>query len=141
MSTMENSVRLIGHVGQDPEIHIFPSGDKKANINLATNRVYQDAKGELIKETHWHKVVVLGKAAKVVEDFVKRGNLIGGQGRLTNRSYDASHGTKRYIAAVICLELLRLNTAGSSLPNPFDPEVGLESNECFRSRSLVPGGS
>lgn len=128
MSTMENSVRLIGHVGQDPEIHIFPSGDKKANINLATNRVYQDAKGELIKETHWHKVVVLGKAAKVVEDFVKKGNRIGVEGRLSNRSYDASDGTKRYITEVICFEILLLNTTGSSVPNPFEAEVGLESN-------------
>ena len=127
MRTIENSVRLIGHVGVDPEIHTFTSGEKKANISLATHRVYQDAKGELVKETHWHKVVVLGKAIKMVEDFVRKGNQIGVEGRLSNRSYDAPDGSKRYITEVICFDVLLLNNSGSSVPNPFEAEVEVDS--------------
>ena len=37
---MKNSVQLIGHVGQEPEIKNLEGGKKLANISIATNEVY-----------------------------------------------------------------------------------------------------
>ena len=127
MNRIENSVRLIGHVGADPEIKILGSGEKWAKFSIATNRVYQDPKGELIKETTWHKIVVFGKTVKIVEDFVTKGKQVGIEGRLSNRSYDAPDGSKRYITEVVCYDLLLLGSLGTSVPNPFETEVEVEA--------------
>ena len=37
---MKNSVQLIGHVGQEPEIKNIEGGKKLTNISTATNEVY-----------------------------------------------------------------------------------------------------
>ena len=127
MNRMENSVRLIGHVGADPEIKTLPSGEKMAKFNIATRRLYQDPKGELIKETTWHRIVVYGKNVKVVEDYVIKGKRVGIEGRLSNRSYDAQDGSKRYITEIICSDVLLLGSSGTPVPNPFESEVEVDT--------------
>lgn len=123
MNTVQNSVRLIGRLGADPEIKPLPSGEKMAKFNLATDRVYLDSKGETIKETHWHKIVVFGNRVKVVEDFLAKGKLVGIEGRLANRSYDAPDGSKKYITEIVCQDLMLLSPSGNLVPNPFESEV------------------
>ena len=128
MNTIQNSVRLIGHVGGDPEIKELPSGEKMAKFNIATNRVFQDAKGELVKETSWHRIVFFGRNVKVIEDYVTKGKQVGIEGRLATRSYDAPDGTKRYITEVICNDVMLLTPLGASVPNPFESEVEADTN-------------
>ena len=41
-----NKVLLIGNVGKDPEIKTLASGNKVANITLATSERYKDRNGE-----------------------------------------------------------------------------------------------
>lgn len=108
MSTLRNKVQLIGHVGNDPEIITFDSKKKKASFSLATNETYKTAKGEKVKETQWHNIVVWGKTADIVENYVAKGKEIGIEGKLTSRSYDSKEGEKRYITEVVCNELLLL---------------------------------
>jgi single-strand DNA-binding protein len=43
-----NKVILVGNLGQDPEIRVFPSGDSVANITIATSETWKDKNtGEL----------------------------------------------------------------------------------------------
>lgn len=46
MSTLRNTVQLIGHVGNDPEIVNLESGKKLAKFSIATNENYKNSKGE-----------------------------------------------------------------------------------------------
>jgi len=43
---------------------------------------------------------------KVVEGYVKKGQEIAVEGKLTNRSYDTKEGEKRYITEIMVNELL-----------------------------------
>lgn len=108
MSTLRNTVQLIGHVGQEPEIVNLESGKKLAKFSIATNEFRKNAKGEKTTETQWHNIVVWGKTADIVEKFVVKGKEIGVEGRLNNRSYEAKDGSKRYFTEIICSELLLL---------------------------------
>lgn len=108
MSTLRNTVQLIGHVGQEPEIVNLESGKKLAKFSIATNEYHKNAKGERVTETQWHNIVVWGKTADIVEKFVVKGKEIGVEGRLNNRSYEAKDGSKRYFTEIICNELLLL---------------------------------
>ncbi|PTX45233.1 single-strand binding protein [Christiangramia gaetbulicola] len=108
MSTLRNTVQLIGHVGNDPEIVNLESGKKLAKFSVATNESYKNAKGEKITDTQWHNIVAWGKTAELIENYVPKGKEIGIEGKLTSRSYEDKEGVKRYITEVICNEVLLL---------------------------------
>ncbi|SDR75869.1 single-strand binding protein [Gillisia sp. Hel1_33_143] len=108
MSTLRNTVQLIGYVGNDPEIVNLESGKKLAKFSIATNESYKNAKGEKITDTQWHNVVAWGKTAELIENYVPKGKEVGIEGKLTSRSYEDKEGVKRYITEVVCNELLLL---------------------------------
>ncbi|MGA8853471.1 MAG: single-stranded DNA-binding protein [Christiangramia sp.] len=108
MSTLRNTVQLIGHVGNEPEIVNLESGKKLAKFSVATNESYKNAKGEKITDTQWHNIVAWGKTAELVENYVPKGKEIGIEGKLTSRSYEDKDGNKRYVTEVVCNELLLL---------------------------------
>lgn len=106
MSTLRNTVQLIGHVGNTPEIVNLESGKKLAKFSIATNENYKNNKGEKITDTQWHNIVAWGKTAELIENYVIKGKEIGIEGKLTSRSYDDKDGQKRYFTEVICNEVL-----------------------------------
>jgi len=106
MNNLRNHVQLMGRLGQDPEVINLDSGKKLAKFSLATNENYTNAKGEKVENTHWHRVVVWGKTAEVVENYVTKGREIIVGGKLTNRSYETKEGNKRYITEVVCNNLV-----------------------------------
>lgn len=108
MNALRNKVQLIGHVGQEPEIKTFEGGKKLANITLATNESYTNAKGEKVEQTEWHRLAAWGKTADLIENYVIKGKEIAIEGKLTHRSYDDKDGVKRYITEVVISELLLL---------------------------------
>ncbi len=108
MNALRNKVQLIGHVGQEPEIKTFEGGKKLANITLATNESYTNAKGEKVESTEWHRLTAWGKTADLIENYVIKGKEIAIEGKLTHRSYDDKDGVKRFITEVVISELLLL---------------------------------
>ena len=106
---MKNSVQLIGHVGQEPEIKTLETGRKLANITIATNEVYYKENGDKVEKTEWHRVTAWGKTAEIIEKYVTKGKEIAVEGKLTHRSYDDKDGNKRYITEVVANEILLLS--------------------------------
>ena len=88
-----NKVLLIGNVGAEPQIKTFASGNKVAQITLATSERYKDRNGEQKEETEWHSVQAFGKLADVVERFVHKGSLLYLDGKIRTRSYEADGRT------------------------------------------------
>ena len=119
MNTLRNSVRLYGNVGKEPEVKTFENGNKVATFSLATSEKHKDQKGNLVEETTWHNLVVWGKSVETIEKYVNKGDKLIIEGRLTNRSYEAKDGTKKYITEIVVNEFL---LAGS--PKGKTAEVG-----------------
>jgi len=109
MNALRNSVRLIGHLGEDPKVRKLDSGKTVANFTIATNEIYRDSSGEKQSETTWHKLVAWGKQAEIIENYVKKGSEIAVEGKLTNRSYDDKNGEKHYISEVMVGSVLLLD--------------------------------
>ena len=105
---MKNTVQLIGHVGQDPEVKSLEGGKKLANISIATNEVYYKENGDKVEKTEWHRVTAWGKTAEIIEKYVTKGKEIAVEGKLTHRSYDDKDGVKRFITEVVANEVLLL---------------------------------
>jgi single-strand DNA-binding protein len=107
---MKNRVQLIGHVGQEPEIKNLESG-KLANLSIATNENYTNAKGEKIEQTEWHRITAWGKTAEIIEKYVSKGKEIAIEGKLSHRNYEDKDGIKRYVTEIVATEILLLGSA------------------------------
>lgn len=104
MSTIRNSVRLIGNLGANPEIRELSEGKKVARLSLATNETYKDAKGNKVTQTQWHHLVAWGRTADFAEKYLTKGSQVAIDGKLTNRSWEDNEGVKHYITEVIVNE-------------------------------------
>ncbi len=116
MFNISNSVRLIGRLGQDPEIKTLENGRKMARFSLATNERYKKANGEVAENTDWHNLVAWGPKAEFAEKHLHKGREISVEGKLTSRSYVGKDGVKKYITEVVLNEIkLFSETAASAL--------------------------
>jgi len=106
MNTLRNSVKLIGRLGQDPEVKTLDKGNKFAKFSLATSDSYTAKDGSKQEQTQWHNIVVWGNLAVVCEKYLKKGKEIAIDGRLTYRNYEDKNGTKHFISEIIANELL-----------------------------------
>ncbi|HBY75025.1 MAG: single-stranded DNA-binding protein [Candidatus Woesearchaeota archaeon] len=71
-----NKVQLIGNLTADPEVRQTPNGQYVANFSMATNRVWKDSAGMKQEQVEFHNIVVWGKLAEIVEQYVKKGKKI-----------------------------------------------------------------
>lgn len=108
MTTLKNSVQLIGRLGSDPELRTFESGKKMTSFSLATNETYYNAQGDKVTDTQWHNIVAWEKKAELVTDYLKKGSEIAVQGKLVNRKYEKDGATK-YITEINLNEMLMLD--------------------------------
>lgn len=110
MSAIKNNVRLIGNLGNTPEVRTTESGKKLAKFSLATNETYRNAAGDKVTETQWHNVIAWGRSAGVIEKYLDKGSEVVIEGRLIYRNYTDKNGVKKYITEVQVNELLMLGS-------------------------------
>ena len=108
MTTLRNSVRLVGNLGMDPEVKTFDTNKKLARLSIATNDSYKNDKGERVTDTQWHNLVFWGAQAKLAEDFLKKGDEVAIEGKISNRSYVDKDGVKRYTNEIVVNEFLKI---------------------------------
>ncbi len=111
MKSINNSVNLIGNLGQDIQLINFNSGSKKITTSLATTEYYKNDKGELVKNTSWHTVVAWGKNAELMARSLEKGCKVAIQGMLNYRSYEDKNGHKRTITEVLVNDFLKVGAA------------------------------
>ena len=100
-TSMQNSVRLTGFLGNDPEIVKFGDNKSLARVSLATSDYYKNKNGDWITETQWHNLVMWGKQAEIAERQLMKGQEISIEGKLVNRSYEDKNGVLRYVSEVV----------------------------------------
>ena len=108
MTTLRNSVRLVGNLGMDPEVKTFDTNKKLARLSIATHDSYKNDKGEKIEDTQWHNLIFWGAQAKLAEDFLKKGDEVAIEGKISNRSYVDKDGIKRYTNEIVVNEFLKI---------------------------------
>jgi len=110
---MINKVILLGNVGKDPEVKYFDNESSVANFSLATSETYTNKNGEKVTNTEWHNVQAWRGLAKVVEKYVRKGDLIYIEGRIKTRSYDDKDGNKKYVTEILADEMKMLGSRGN----------------------------
>jgi single-strand DNA-binding protein len=113
-----NMVFLMGNLTRDPELRYTPNGQAVTNFTIATNRVWKDAEGEQKDSAEFTDVVVWGKIAENVANYLKKGRRAHIIGRLQTRSWEAQDGSKKYKTEVIANDVTFLDRKDSG--NDFD---------------------
>lgn len=101
MSGSMNKVILVGNLGRDPEIRATQSGDKVANLNIATSESYRDRDGNRQTKTEWHRVVMFGKLAEIAEKYLNKGSKILVEGKLQTRKWQDAQGNDKYTTEIV----------------------------------------
>jgi len=97
-----NKALIIGNLTRDPELKSLPSGVKVCSFSLATNRVWKDKNGARQESTDFHNVVVFGRAAETVAQYMKKGSSMLVEGRIQTRSWeDKNSGEKKYRTEIV----------------------------------------
>ena len=95
-----NKAILFGNLTRDPELRALPSGMNVCNFSIATNRVYKDKDGKKQEQTDFHNVVVFGRQADTVNQYLKKGSSAYVEGRMQTRSWE-QNGEKKYRTEVV----------------------------------------
>src|SRR5258708_11967893 len=139
MAGSVNKVILIGNLGADPEIRTLNSGDRMANLRIATSESWRDrGTGEKREKTEWHRVVVFNEnIVKVCEQYLHKGSKVYVEGAIQTRKWTDQQNQERYSTEIVLqkfrgeLTLLHGRSA--------DGEVG-EGGGCSGGSSCGPRG-
>ncbi|WP_337189167.1 single-stranded DNA-binding protein [Phenylobacterium sp.] len=103
MAGSVNKVILIGNLGADPEIRSLNSGDRVANLRIATSETWRDRmSGERKEKTEWHRVVVFNEnIVKVCENYLRKGAKVYIEGSLQTRKWQDQSGQEKFSTEVV----------------------------------------
>ena len=71
---------LVGRLTRDPELRYTPNGVAVANFTVAVNRTFINQQGE--READFINCVVWRRQAENVANYLKKGSLVGVDGRI-----------------------------------------------------------
>ena len=92
-----NKVILVGNLGRDAELRYTPGGAPVATLNLATTEVWNDkTSGQKQEKTEWHRIVLWGKSAESLSEYLTKGKQIFVEGRLQTRKWQDKDGHDKY---------------------------------------------
>jgi len=103
MSGSVNKVILVGNLGRDPEIRTLNSGDRVANLSVATSETWRDRNsGERRERTEWHRVVIFNdNLVKVAENYLRKGSKVYIEGALQTRKFQDQSGQEKFSTEVV----------------------------------------
>lgn len=90
-----NQATILGRVGRDAE-HTTHGETDFLKFSVATSK---KIKGE--ETTTWHNVVIIGKLAGAIKNFVRKGKEIYVSGEINNRTYEKDGQTKYFSEIVV----------------------------------------
>ena len=103
MAGSVNKVILVGNLGADPEIRSLGSGDRVANLRVATSETWRDrTSGERKEKTEWHRVVIFNEnLVKVAENYLRKGSKVYLEGSIQTRKWADQSGVEKFSTEVV----------------------------------------
>src|ERR1700751_6237386 len=91
-----NKVILVGNLGRDAELRYTPGGAAVATLNMAATEVWNDKAGQRQEKTEWHRIVLWGKSAEALSEYLTKGKQIYVEGRLQTRKWQDKDGNDKH---------------------------------------------
>lgn len=95
---MINRAILVGRITKDIDLKKTPNGTSVVQFTLAVNRKIK-AQGQ--PDADFINCISWNKVADLMKQYLRKGSLIGLEGRIQTRSYDDRDGRKIYVTEVV----------------------------------------
>lgn len=109
---MLNRVVLVGRLTKDPDLRYTPNGVAVANFTVAVNRPFSNQQGN--READFINCVIWRRQAENLANYMKKGSMVGVDGRIQTRSFDGQDGKRVFITEVVAESVQFLESKGSS---------------------------
>ena len=97
---MINKVILVGRITKDPELRKTSSGISTVSFTLACNRRFSNSQGG--QDADFINCVAWRQSADFMANYVKKGSLLGVEGRIQTRNYKDQNDRTVYVTEVVC---------------------------------------
>lgn len=97
---MINKVILVGRITRDPELRKTSSGISTVSFTLACNRRFSNSQGG--QDTDFINCVAWRQSADFMANYVRKGALLGVEGRIQTRNYKDQSDRTVYVTEVVC---------------------------------------
>jgi single-strand DNA-binding protein len=87
-----NKAILVGNLGRDAEMRFTSGGTPVATVSLATTEKFTDKEGQKREDTQWHRIVIWGKTAQSLHEYLTKGKQIYVEGRIQTREWTDKEG-------------------------------------------------
>ena len=108
---MINRVVLVGRLTRDPELRYTTNNIANLRFTVAVNRQFTNQNGE--RQADFINCVAWRAQAENMARFLKKGSLIGVEGRIETGSYQGQDGQMRYTTDVIADSVQFLEPRGT----------------------------
>ena len=96
-----NKVIIVGNLGRDAEVRRTPGGTAVSTISVATTESWTDkSSGERQERTEWHRIVIWGKTAESLEQYLLKGRQVYVEGKLQTRKWQDRDGNDKYTTEI-----------------------------------------
>ena len=126
-----NKAVLTGRLANDPKSRTTQSGIQSCSFRLAVQRKHANTQG--VKEADFLNIVCWRQLAEICSKFLAKGRMVGIEGSIQTRSYDAQDGTKRYVTEIIAdsVEFLSSKEQQQAAPATAEGDVVSQAQETF----------
>src|SRR3954464_14491963 len=96
-----NKVILVGNLGRDAELRYTPGGAPVATLTRGAAEVWNGkTSGQKQEKTEWHRIVLWGKSAESLSEYLTKGKQIYIEGRLQTRKWQDKDGNDKYTTEI-----------------------------------------
>ncbi len=133
---MINRVVLVGRLTRDPELRRTGAGNSVCSFTVAVDNRMKNPDGT--KSASFIPCVVFQQSADNMVRFLKKGALVGVEGRLNQRSYQRQDGSKANVLEVLCdsVQFLEPKGDGQMVETPIFDDQPVESADSKNLDSL-----
>jgi single-strand DNA-binding protein len=144
MAGSVNKVILIGNLGRDPEVRAGTSGNKVANVTVATSENWNNKQtGQREERTEWHRLVMFNTTAEIAEKYLKKGSKIYAEGKLQTRKWTDKDNQERYTTEIVVDNFTMLDRKDDSAGggNNYGTEYNQTGSSAARDTAVKAVGS
>jgi single-strand DNA-binding protein len=107
-----NKAILVGNLGRDAEMRFTAGGTAVSTVSLATTEKFTDKEGQKREDTQWHRIVIWGKTAESLQDYLTKGKQIYVEGRIQTREWTDKEGKQNKTTEIRADRIVLLGGGG-----------------------------
>lgn len=112
-----NKVFLIGRITHNVEVKYTKSGMAIADFSLANNQAKKNAQGNWENETSFFNLILCGKIAENLKQYLTKGKKIAVAGLLKQNTWTNQQGTKQSKVVIVVQEINLLDNSQKTNSN------------------------